>query len=175
MKKLLKFAGVCGAALALVAFILLLASRAMTSAQSGGGYTVVGEMSSSLYLFGHGEAWLIVNGKEQSLGTGDLDKFPVFGLLTFILFLVGFLGVAAGAVLGFTKLDKKLVKLVTLISAAVLVVAAVMLLFVPLVVTKQQQPDAEAKDIGIHAGWVFASIFAILGAGVTLVPAFVKE
>ena len=166
MKKVLKFAGAFAFVLALVAFILLMATKGVTFKYEGALATLSGEADGTTVLFG----------KTEHTVLGDVvTKAAPMALIGWILVIVAMVALLAGVVLPLVKKDSaKLAGVLNMAAALLLVVAGVLLFFTVLSFTGANKVDSDAvKYYHLGAGWVVAAILALLGGVVALLPACV--
>lgn len=169
MKKFLQFAGLIGAVLAIVAFILMMATNALT-------YT-----SGSTTTFVAGSRAIFGGSVETLLGTVNY-KPAATALIAWILVLVAMLVLLVINVLPLLKVKALdgISGLLNLIAVGALVVGGILLFF-----TKGAYNAANASQVGnttvyyfddyaLGAGYVFAAILAILGGAVAFMPVLMK-
>lgn len=170
MKKLLKFAPLCALLLAVVAFILLLASNGLTYANEVGGQKLTGFYSASAVMFGQGKYQAASGGVSI---TADFDgKGAWNAVLAFIFVIVALLALLVSAITVFVKVKalEKFGGLIALVAGGLLLVAGIFVFFT-------KGAFAAANDYGdmenwsVGAGWIVAAILAILGGLVSACPA----
>ena len=162
MKKLAKLAPLCGAVLAVVAFILVMATPALTMDAFGGKIEIAGTSA----IFGETTTLL---GK-----TIQVYNPSWAALIGWILLIVAFVVLVlstCGELLG-VKALKGLNKLFNIIGACSLIVAAILLALV--VPTFMGANDMSGEGMGIGAGWVIAVILSGLGGLGALLPVLSK-
>lgn len=162
MKKFLQFAGLISAVLAIVAFILLLAGKALVYETSSAQYFVSGTRA----LFG---------GKEETiLGTAEY-KPAATALIAWILVLVAIIILVAGVVLPLLKVNalEKVAGLLNLVAVCALVVGGILLFFTQPVFNAANETALGTiyDDYKLGAAYVIAAILAILGGVVAILPA----
>ena len=162
MKKLLQFSGLISLVLAIVAFILMMATNAMVN--SSGNLQVVTAGTTAIF------------GKTESTILGDVVTKPsALALIGWILMIVGMIIVCLGVVLPLLKVTalEKFSGILDIVALACFVVAGIfMFLVVP---TFYAANGVEAKDIpstaAIGAGWVIGGILAIVAGAFAILPA----
>ena len=167
MKKALKFAGLFAFVLALVGFILLMASHSIAHDYEVLGSKVHDWYSGTAAIFGKGNAVL--------LGTsGEFEGSLAWSaLLSWIFSLVAMLILCMGVVLPLLKVKalEKIAGLLNLIAVGLLVVGGVFAFL-----TKGAFAAANEYDLAdwtLGAGWVIAGILFILAGLVAIAPAAV--
>ena len=170
MKKLLKFVPLCALLLAIVAFILLLATNGLTYANEIGGQKVTGFYSASAVMFGQGKSQTASGGIAL---TGDFDgKGAWNAVLAFVFLLIALVLLLISAITVFVKIKalEKFGGIIALAAGALLLVAGIFVFF-----TKGAFAAAndygDMENWGLGAGWVVAAILAILGGIVSACPA----
>ena len=162
MKKFLKFSGFVAGALALVAFILMMATSAVVW-QSGS--TTV-SFAGTLAIFG-GDVDLA-----QAAALGATEAKPsVLALIAWILALVSILLECAALVLPLlkVKVSEKLLGLFNLIAVIGFVLAGVfMFIVVPTFYSAVGNNAPDAAKIG--AGWVIGAILFIAAGVIAILP-----
>ena len=159
MKKILQFSGIISLVLAVVAFILMLATPAMLveDVQFGG----------TLAMFG-GDLSLA---QKVYLVAGSAKLAPL-ALIAFILILVGLIIVLAGVVLPLLKINalEKFAGILNLVALACFVVGGIfMFLVVPTFYAANEWDMNDSVKIG--AGWVIGGIVAIVAGAFAILPA----
>ena len=162
MKKLLQFSGLISLVLAIVAFILMMATNAVVN--SSGSLQVVTAGTTAIF------------GKTESTILGDVVTKPsALALIGWILMLIGMIIVCAGVVLPLLKINalEKFAGILDIVALACFVLAGIfMFLVVP---TFYGANGVEAKDIpstaSIGAGWVIGGIIAIIAGAFAILPA----
>ena len=162
MKKFLQFAGLISAVLAIVAFILMLAGKALVYETSSAQYFVSGSRA----LFG---------GKEETLlGTAEY-KPAATALIAWILVLAAIIILVAGVVLPLLKVNalEKVAGLLNLVAVCALVVGGILLFFTQPVFNAANETALGTiyDDYKLGAAYVIAAILAILGGVVAILPA----
>ena len=161
MKKVLKFAGLISAVLALAAFIFLLAGNAIVYETSSATYKVTGTRA----LFG---------GEVQTL-LGTVEYKPAAtALIAWILILVAMLVLIVNVVLPLLKVTAlaKFAGLLNLVAACALIVGGILLFFTKTVYASTN--DLNLDDWKLAFAFVFAGILSILAGLVALAPAAVE-
>ena len=175
MKKLLKFSGICAAVIALVGFILLMATP-IVEYHDGGTWNII-----SGGVFGGGQSITHAFG-----GTTDPASIEATlawtGLIGWILMLVAILILIAGFVLPLLKVNalEKFAGVLNLVAVISLVVAGI-LVFISAPVFQEANKDnglsvlwvSNYKDFTLGTGWVFAGILSIVGGVLAILPAAV--
>ena len=149
MKKVLKFAGLISAVLALAAFIFLLAGNAIVYETSNATYKITGTRA----LFG-GEV-------ETILGTVKY-KPAATALIAWILILVAIIILVLGVVLPLLKVKalEKFAGILNLVAVCALVVGGILLFFTKTVYASTN--DLNLDDWKLAFAFVFAGILSIL-------------
>ena len=159
MKTFLKFSGIIAFVVALVGFILMMATNAIVWSSGSLQYVVKGTVA----IFG--------SKTDTILGTAVTNPSPM-ALIAWILGMVGLLLVCFGIILPLLK-NKKLDKfagLLNLVAVICLVLAGVFMFFV--VPTFYGANDAKVPDgTAIGAGWVIGGILFIAGGVLAILPA----
>lgn len=167
MKKALKFAGLAAFVLALVAFILLMATNGVLFKYEG--TLVSGESSAA--------GTTVLFGKTEHTVLGDLvTKAAPMALIGWILIILALVALCLGVILPLLKVkgSEKLAGLLNMAAALVLVVAGVLLFFTVSSFTSANEVNKElVKYYHLGGGWIVAAILAILGGVVAVVPACV--
>ena len=163
MKKVLQFSGLISLVLAVVAFILMMASPAVV--YTSGSSTV--SFAGTLAIFG-GEVDLA---QAVVLGASEA-KVAVMGLLAWILVLIGMVIVLCGIILPLLKINalEKFAGLLNLIAVVCFVLGGIfMFIVVPSFfgAVGNSAPDGT----GIGAGWVIGGILAIVAGAFAILPA----
>ena len=168
MKKLFKFAPLCALLLAIVAFILMFATKSIE------------------YVNGNARGWYdgpcALFGKGQSLaGWGGLSIVGEFegkaawnAVLAFIFVIVALVALLISAVMVFVKIKalEKFGGLIALVAGGLLLVAGIFLFFTLPAFASANEWNSQA-NFSLGAGWVVAAILAILGGVVSAFPAVV--
>ena len=147
MKKYLKFAGLCSLVLAVVAFILMMATTAING------------------------ALIAISGTEVIFGDDPFKPAPL-ALLAWIFGLIGMLIILLGVIIPFLKVKTlaKFAGLLNLIAVGLLVIAGVFM-FIVLPSYYGAQGYGVPNNAGIGAGWVIGGILYILAGAVAILPA----
>ena len=167
MKKVLKFAGAFAFVLALVAFILLMATKGIKYEYDGG---IIGK------LVGDVEGSVVLFGKTEKTVLGDVvTKAAPTALVAWILIIVATVALLAGVVLPLLKAKdaQKIAGLMNVCAALLLVVGGVLLFFTVNSFTSVNDLSSYAKYHHLTAGWIVSAILALLGGVVALLPACV--
>ena len=152
MKAFLKFAGLIAAVLALVAFILMLASNALVTKALGNTYYVAG----SVALFGQ---------------QGLVDYAPAAtALIAFIFVIVAILILVLNFVMPLLKVKafEKVGKILNFVAIGLLVVAGIFLFFTKAAFSGAN--DGAFDGYNLAAGYVIAAILLLLGGVVAFLP-----
>ena len=153
MKAFLKFAGLIAAVLALVAFILMLASNALVTKALGNTYYVAG----TSVLFG--EKGAIV------------DVAPAAtAIIAFIFVIVAILILVLNFVMPLLKVKafEKVGKILNFVAIGALVLAGIFLFFTRAAFSGAN--DGAFDDYNLAFGYVFAAILLLLGGVVAFLP-----
>ena len=154
MKKVLQFSGIICVLLALVAFVLMMATPAMTAK----GLFSDGTIAGTVAIFGDDSGLLSI-------------KPSVLALIGWILLLVGILVALFGVVLPFLKVKgiAKFAGLLNVVAVFCFVLAGVfMFLVVP---TFASANEVRADYLSIRPGWVIGGILAIAAGVFAILPA----
>ena len=166
MKKVLKFAPLCALVLAIVAFILMMATNSVVY----NGNNINSWYDGVSAIFGKGKSQL--GGGGLSL-VGDFEgKLAWNALLAWIFILVALLALLVSSVTVFVKIKalEKFGGLIALISAGLLLVAGIFLFFtVPAFAGANEWNNSDGWALG--GGWVVAAILAIVAGAVSAFPA----
>lgn len=164
MKKFLQFAGLISLVLAVVAFILMLATPAIVLTSGNTQYIYKG----TVVLFGSKEAISVIG---INLGTVE-TKPSVLALIGFILLIVGLVVVLLGLILPLLKVKalEKFAGLLDLCALVCFVLAGIfMFLAVPTFFAANEADVPNSASLGV--GWVFGGILAILAGALAILPA----
>ena len=165
MKKVLQFAGLISLALAAVAFILMMATTAVSYAASSS--TTV-NYGGTLAIFG-GE----LTTEQALLILAENAKPAVLALLAWIFVLVGMIIVLLGVILPLLKINA-LEKFAGLLNLGVLILFVVAGIFMFTVragfYAAQGFENAPDKSV-IGFGWVFGGILLIIAGAFAILPA----
>lgn len=161
MKKFLKFSGIISALLAIVAFILILATAGIMS-----GSDIVAKGTS--VIFGKAES--------GSIGGFSWGKINLAwsGLLAWIFILLALLILIAGIVLPLLKVKTpvdKFAGLLNLIAVCLLVVAGIFIFITLPVFCSANGWKEVPEQWTLGAGWVIAGILAISAGVIAILPA----
>ena len=160
MKKFLQFAGLIGAVLGLIAFILLMATNAIVSTGA-----INGSYSGTAVIFGKGPM--------SAAGlSGDFDgKLAWVALISWIFILIAVLMLLCMFVLGLLKVKAiaKFERLLTFIAGGLLVAGGILLFFtIPAFAGANEWNNT--NNVALGAGWVVGAILAIVGGGLAVLP-----
>ena len=159
MKKVLQFSGLISLVLAVVAFILMLASDAVV--QSSGSVQVV--YGGAKAIFGH-----------ESEGLLDPTiKLAPLALIAWIFILIGMIIVLAGVVLPLLKINalEKFAGILNLAALVLFVLGGIfMFIVVPNLWAANDWGDVP-DNAKIGAGWVIGGIVAIVAGAFAILPA----
>ena len=162
MKKFLKFSGICAFLLALVAFILMMATPAIL--YKGDDVIAKGVVA----IFGSKEKvdLFIV---EKTVET----KLAWSALLAWIFVLVALLVLCLGVVLPLLKVKKieRFAGLMNLCAVVLLVLAGIFMFVTTPAFFNANGFDKVPDNVALGAGWVIAGILAILAGVVAILPA----
>ena len=159
MKKVLQFSGLISLVLAVVAFILMMASDAVI--QSSGSLQVV--YGGTKAIFGY---------KGEGLLDPDVKLAPL-ALIAWILILVGMIIVAAGVILPLLKINalEKFAGILNLVALVCFVLGGIfMFIVVPNLWAANEWGDVP-DNAKIGAGWVIGGIIAIVAGAFAILPA----
>lgn len=158
MKTFLKFSGAIAAVLAIVAFILTLATNAVVYSYGNTSVSYAG----TWVTFGHTESTLL----------GDVTyKLSWSALLAFIFAIVAIVILCAGVILPLLKVTAldKFAGILNLVAVILLVIAGV---FVFIAFPTWVSANEGTTDNGaLGAGWVIAGILYIVGGCIAIAPA----
>ena len=161
MKKFLQFAGLIGAVLAIVAFILMMACKALV-------YT-----SGSAEVFVEGTTAIF--GKTESTILGDVTTNPAATtLIAWILVLVAMLILLVVNILPLLKIKALdgIAGILNLVAVGALLLAGIFVFMTKGVFAAANDVNMDSYNLGV--GYVFAGILAILGAVVAVLPVVMK-
>ena len=165
MKKVLKFAPLCALLLAIVAFILMMATHSLVY----NGDNINSWYDGASAIFGKGKSQ--IGGGGLSL-VGDFEgKLAWNALLAWIFILIALLALLISSVMVFVKIKalEKFGGLIALIAGGLLLVAGIFLFFtLPAFASAN---EANMDKWGLGAGWVIGAILAIVGGAVSALPA----
>lgn len=160
MKKVLQFSGLISLVLAIVAFILMMASDAVIQPIAGNTQTVYAGTTA-------------IFGKTESTILGDVVTKPsALALIGWILILVGMIIVCAGVVLPLLKINalEKFAGILNLVALVCFVLGGIfMFLVVPTFYAANEWDVQDSTKIG--AGWVIGGIIAIVAGAFAILPA----
>ena len=159
MKKVLQFSGLISLVLAVVAFILMMASDAVI--QSSGSLQVV--YGGTKVIFGHGSEGLL----------DPTVKLAPLALLAWIFILVGMIIVACGVILPLLKINalEKFAGILNLVALVLFVLGGIfMFIVVPNLWAANEWGDVP-DNAKIGAGWVIGGIIAIVAGAFAILPA----
>lgn len=156
MKQFLKFSGLIALGLALVGFILFMATPAITYS-------------------GHTAA----EGTDAIFGrNGIVDIKPsVLALIAWILILVALLALAFISIMMFAKKDfyEKFGNLFAIIIAIALILAAVFSFFTIPTYFSANGVNSVPDGYALGAGWIIGAILVILAGGLSLLPVIMRK
>ena len=168
MKKALKFSGLVAALFAILSFILMMVTPAITIKGITGG---VQELAGTAAIFGKSSDLTI--GEAAYYANGDL-VIPASwsAIIAWILVMVSMVILLLGVILPILKIKAldKFAGLLNLVAVCALVVAGIFM-FIELGVFLALIDRSDASGYALGAGWVIAGILAILGGCVALLPA----
>lgn len=174
MKKLLKFAPLCALLLAVVAFILILATHALNYSASGSIASASGWYSGAAVIFGKGPSY--ASGSILGFGASGESTFEGKlawnALLAFIFFIVALVALLVSSLMVFVKIKalEKFGGLIALIAAGLLLVGGIFLFFtLPAFAAANEWNSTDGFSLG--GGWVVAAILAIVAGVVSAFPA----
>ena len=157
MKKVLPFAGLIAFVLALVAFILLMATPAIVSTNSDGA------VKGTIAIFG---------GTEKIWGPLAIEyKGSALALIGWILLLVGLLAACVGAIGGLLKVKalQNLGRVFALVAAGCFLVAGIFFFLVVPTWYSANELDVP-NNVAIGAGWVVGAILTLVAAASAACP-----
>ena len=166
MKKALKFAPLCALLLAIVAFILLFATKSIEYTDGN----VKGWHDGPAALFGKGQAAAVLSG--VSVVAEFEGKAAFNAVLAFIFIIVALIALVISAIMVFVKIKalEKFGGLIALIAGGLLLVAGIFIFFtLPAFASANDWNTTENFALGV--GWMLAAIFAILGGIASACPA----
>lgn len=160
MKKFLQFAGLIGAVLGIVAFILFTTTNAIVSTGTFNGYC-----NGTAVIFGRGQMKLAVL-------SGDFEGNPAWvALVAWIFILVAILVLACLFVASLLKSKalKNYDRLLTFVAGGLLIAAGILAFFsIPAFYAANNY--GEPGSVALGAGWIIASILSIVGGGIAVLP-----
>ena len=158
MKTFLKFSGIFALIVAVVAFILVMATPAISIHVIGNTYTNIAGTS---VIFG-----------ESALGIQVWNPSPL-SLIAWILLIVALLLLVFGALLPFLKVKSlnKFAGLLNIIAVVSLVVAGIFIFITVPAFYGAQGSDVNA-NAALSAGWVIEGILSIAAGVLAVAPAF---
>ena len=160
MKKVLQFSGLISLVLAVVAFILMMATNAVV--QSSGSVQVVTAGTTAIF------------GKTESTILGDVVTKPsALALSGWILILVGMIIVLLGVVLPLLKINalEKFAGILNLVALVCFVLGGIFMFLVVPTFFSANGYDSTPDNAAIGAGWVIGGILAIAGGAFAILPA----
>ena len=165
MKQFLKFSGLVAFVLALVAFILLLATNGVVFRYSN--------------LISEAEGTTVLFGKTTHTALGDaVTKASPTALIGWILVILAMVILCVGVVMSLLKVKaaEKYAGLLNLVAVFALVVAGVLVFFTVLGFTGANKVDSDAvKYYHLGGGYVAAAILALLAGVVAALPVFLEK
>ena len=159
MKKFLKYTGVCSLLLAVVAFILMMATNA------------IGVGSGNLQLVTKGTVAIFGASEDTILGPVKTNP-SVLALIGWILLLVGLVIVLLGVILPLLKVKalENIAGILNLVAVICFILAGVfMFCVVPTFAAANDWGSTDNAAIG--AGWVIGGILSIVAGVVAILPA----
>ena len=160
MKKFLQFSGIISAALALAAFIFMMAGNGLIYKSGDTAYLVPGTR-------------VIFGGEVEGLGGLITTKYNLAAtaLIAWIFVLLAALILIVGAVLPMLKVHAldKIAGLLNLIAVAMLVVGGILLFFSKAAFSSANNNYFD--DYGLAFAFVMAAILAIAGGVIAILPA----
>lgn len=166
MKKVLKFAPLCALLLAIVAFILLFATKSITYANGN----LVGWYDGPAAMFGKGQSLAAWGG--ISLAGEFEGKAAWNAILAFIFIIVALVALLVSSIMVFVKIKalEKFGGLIALIAGGLLLVAGIFIFFtLPAFASANEWNNT--NNFALGGGWVVAAILAILGGVASALPA----
>ena len=164
MKKFLNFSGICALLLAVVAFVLQLATPAVVNSATVLGSKISAETAGTVAIFG----------KTESTALGDVvTKGSVMALISWILAVVGLVIVLCGVILPLLKVNalEKFAGVLNLCAVVCFVLAGVFMFFVVPTFYAANGVDDVPSTAGIGAGWVIGAIVYIVAGAIAILPA----
>lgn len=160
MKKFLQFAGLIGAVLGLVAFILYMATHAIVNTGAINGW-----YGGTAVIFGKGPASVAgINGTFEGNPAWVALIAWIFVLLGVLCLLVLFVGSLLKV-----KALAKLSNLLTFISGGLLVAAGILSFFsIPAFAAANDWGNTDGVALGV--GWIFGAILSIVAGGIAMLP-----
>lgn len=166
MKKLLKFAPLCALLLAIVAFILVLATHSIEYSNGN----LKGWYDGPAALFGKGKslgAWggLSVVGEFEGKAAWN-------AVLAFIFFIIALVALLLSSVMVFIKIKalEKFGGIIALVAGGLLLVGGIFLFFtLPAFAAANEWNNT--NNFALGGGWVVAAILALIGGIVSACPA----
>ncbi len=160
MKKVLKFSGIAALLLAIVAFILILATNSVsvTGTISFIGLSKTGSFTGVEGIFG-----------------GENIKATWSAIIAFILIIVAMVILIVGIILPILKIHAldKVAGILNLVAVVALIVAGIFL-FIEVPCFRGANglaDDVKGVTYGLGAGWIIAGILSIIGGVVAILPA----
>lgn len=160
MKKVLQFSGIISLALAVIAFILMMATNAIV--QSSGSLQVVTEGTKAIF------------GKVEHGSLIDVTyKLAPMALLAWIFILIGLVIVALGVILPLLKINalEKFSGILDIVALACFVVGGIFMFFVVPSYWAANEYGDIPDSAKIGAGWVIGGIIAIVAGAFAILPA----
>ena len=166
MKKLFKFAPLCALLLAIVAFILMFATKSVTYSNGN----LKGWYDGSCALFGKGQSLAAWGG--ISVAAEFEGKAAWSAVLAFIFIIVALVALLVSAISVFVKIKalEKFGGIIALVAGGLLLVAGIFL-FVTLPAFASANEWSSTDNYALGAGWVVAAILAIVAGVVSAFPA----
>lgn len=169
MKKILKFSGIAAFAIALVAFILMMSTNAITYHLDAGALGSTDFAYSGIQGIFGGEVKGSIGGMTFTAGSIAATWSAV---IAFILMIAAMLILLAGFILPLLKIHAldKVAGVLNLVAVIALVVAGIFIFIeTPCFMGANGVESYDGWTLG--AGWIVAGILAILGGIVAIVPA----
>ena len=166
MKKVLQFAGVISLALAVIAFILMLATPAIVLSSGNSQYIYKG----TVVLFGSKESANIAG----LITLTSETKPSVLALIGFILIIVALVILLLGVILPLLKVKalEKFAGVLNLVAVAALVTAGILIFFTePAFGAANEWSEESIKAWTLGGGYIAAGILSIVGGAIAILPA----
>ena len=168
MKKLFKFAPLCALLLAIVAFILMFATKSIEYANGD----VKGWYDGSCALFGKGQSLAAWGG--ISIAAEFEGKAAWNAVLAFIFIIIALIALLLSSVMVFVKIKalEKFGGLIALVAGGLLLVSGIFLFFTLAAFAGANEWNSTA-NYAVGGGWIVAAILAIVAGIVSACPAVV--
>ena len=169
MKKVLKFAGIISAALALVGFVLLMVTPVATAVSGWTGTKYYYGGLNAIFASGN---YTLVNGSSSLTQAFD-GKLGWSALLAWIFVLIALIILLLGIILPLLKVKAldKFAGILNLVAVCLLIVAGIFAFISKAVFISAN--DGKPADFAIGAGWVIGGILLIAGGVMAILPAAV--